>query len=92
MKEKKELIARYFVITNDESGELTEEVANHILKEVGYPRHRAWADSLDSRCDILLDDFLLSKKLFIASSRTDAHGVHHIVIQPKNDRYDGWMR
>ena len=51
-------LAEWVVPTFDNSvASLEADFWKFLAKESGYPRHRAWADSLDQRADIICEDF-----------------------------------
>jgi len=56
------------------SDDLKEKAATYILKAVKYPNGRAWADELDMRCHILVEDFARANKLAFSLFDIDNSG------------------
>ena len=72
------------ILILNQDDELKEAIASFVLKQVGYPRSRAWADELDSRCSILVEDYALKNGYRIAHSDYDqTKGVYLYALEKK---------
>lgn len=69
---------------NGDIDRLNDGLIKHLKKACGYPRHRAWADSLDMSYLTYCEDFARENGLRIIDITHNSKGGEHIVFGNKN--------